>query len=152
MWETEEWGPPLVDEDWRAICQAIFKGTEGEEWERMYHKFFEIHKVVNIRHPSTSRNSKTLWKVLTSEGWGCASRPSLCPEMHRSVTTNILLPDMFLRCDTKQHWQLCNFDGYRSVRQDTRKGPRSTMASDRRWFCQVTAELQRMPINNSAST
>ena len=24
------WGPPLVDEDWHAICKAIFKGVEGE--------------------------------------------------------------------------------------------------------------------------
>ena len=23
------WAPPLVDEDWYAICQAIFKGVEG---------------------------------------------------------------------------------------------------------------------------
>ena len=37
------------------------------------------------------------------------------------------------------------------VRQDAKKGPRSTMASDRRWFFQVTAELQRMPIDSSAS-
>ena len=35
------WGPPLVDEDWHAICQAIFKDIEGEEWEGMYHKKIE---------------------------------------------------------------------------------------------------------------
>ena len=22
------WGPPLVDEDWHALCQAIFNGVE----------------------------------------------------------------------------------------------------------------------------
>ena len=27
------WWPPLVDEDWHAICQAILKGIEGEEWK-----------------------------------------------------------------------------------------------------------------------
>ena len=37
------------------------------------------------------------------------------------------------------------------LRQDAKKGPRPTTALDRRWFFQVTAELQRMPIDNSAS-
>ena len=32
-----------------------------------------------------------------------------------------------------------------------KKKPRYTMALDRRWLFQVTAELQRMPIDNSAS-
>ena len=25
-------GPPLVDADWHAFCQAIHKGIEGNEW------------------------------------------------------------------------------------------------------------------------
>ena len=29
------------------------------------------------------------------------------------------------------------------VRRDAKRGPRSTMALDRRWFFQVTAELQK---------
>ena len=29
------WGPPLVDEDWPAICQATYKGVEGAEWENL---------------------------------------------------------------------------------------------------------------------
>ena len=29
------WGPPLVGGDWHAICQAIFQGVEGSEWETM---------------------------------------------------------------------------------------------------------------------
>ena len=33
------WGSPLVDEDWHAICQAIFQGVEGSEWETMYHTY-----------------------------------------------------------------------------------------------------------------
>ena len=37
------------------------------------------------------------------------------------------------------------------VRQDAKKGPRFTMALDRRWFFQGTAELQKTPIYNSAS-
>ena len=26
------WGPPMVDADWHAFCQAIHKGCEGSEW------------------------------------------------------------------------------------------------------------------------
>ena len=33
--EFERWGPPLVDADWHAFCQAIYKGIEGDEWGRV---------------------------------------------------------------------------------------------------------------------
>ena len=60
--EESRWRLPLVDEDWHAVCQAIFNGIDGEEWERMHCKYIEIHKSVNIRHRSTSRKAKTLKK------------------------------------------------------------------------------------------
>ena len=28
----ERWGPPLVDADWHAFCQAIYKDTHGVDW------------------------------------------------------------------------------------------------------------------------
>ena len=31
--EQERWSPPLVDADWYAFCQALYKGIEGEDWE-----------------------------------------------------------------------------------------------------------------------
>ena len=34
--EFERWGPPLVDADWHAFFQAIYKGIEGKEWEDLY--------------------------------------------------------------------------------------------------------------------
>ena len=40
------WGPPLIDEDWHAICQAIFQGVEGSQWEDMCCKFKELHQAV----------------------------------------------------------------------------------------------------------
>ena len=72
--------------------------------------------------------------------------------MHRSVTTKILLVDMFLQCDTKNIGNIRNLTDIIFVRQDAKKkGPRSKIALDRRWFFQVAEELQRMPIDNSAS-
>ena len=29
----ERWSAPLVDADWYAFCQALYKGIEGEDWE-----------------------------------------------------------------------------------------------------------------------
>ena len=29
------WRPPLVDEEGHAVCQAIDKGVEGAEWEKL---------------------------------------------------------------------------------------------------------------------
>ena len=34
MWESR-WRRLLVDEDWHAVCQAIYKVVEGPEWEVM---------------------------------------------------------------------------------------------------------------------
>ena len=34
--QLESWGPPLVDADWYAFCQALYKGIEGTDWEEMY--------------------------------------------------------------------------------------------------------------------
>ena len=31
--ELERWSPPLVDADWCAFSQALYKGIEGEDWE-----------------------------------------------------------------------------------------------------------------------
>ena len=33
---NSRWEPPLVDEDWHDICQAIDKGVEGSEQENMH--------------------------------------------------------------------------------------------------------------------
>ena len=42
--ELERWGPPLVDADWHAFCQAIYKGCEGKEWEAMYYHYRELRQ------------------------------------------------------------------------------------------------------------
>ena len=33
--EQERWSPPLVDADWYAFCQVLYKGIEGEDCEKM---------------------------------------------------------------------------------------------------------------------
>ena len=56
------------------------------------------------------------------------------PKKHRSVTTQILLPDMILRCDTENKGNKTILSDIVFVRQDAKKGARSTMALDRRCF------------------
>ena len=44
--EQERWCPLLVDADWYAFCQALYKGIEGENWEEMYLSYKEISRAV----------------------------------------------------------------------------------------------------------
>ena len=44
--EQEIWSLPLVDADWYAFCQALYKGIEGEYWEEMYESYNEISRAV----------------------------------------------------------------------------------------------------------
>ena len=41
MWETVN-RAPLVDEEWHAICQAIYNGVERPEWQNTYYKNVEM--------------------------------------------------------------------------------------------------------------
>ena len=50
--------PPLVDADWHAFCQAIYKGIEGRGWEELYDHYKEMsraagsHMKLKKRKPS----------------------------------------------------------------------------------------------------
>ena len=33
--EPGRWGPLLVDADWYAFCQALYKSIKGEDWEEV---------------------------------------------------------------------------------------------------------------------
>ena len=50
-------------EDWHSVCQAIYKGGEGAEWKKLYHKFADMNQAVNVRHASEKSRAEKLWKV-----------------------------------------------------------------------------------------
>ena len=41
-----EVGSPLVDYDWYAFCQALYKGIEGEDWGELYDAYKEMSRAV----------------------------------------------------------------------------------------------------------
>ena len=43
-------GQPLVDADWHAFCQAIYKGIEGRDWEGREGELYEHHKELKRKH------------------------------------------------------------------------------------------------------
>ena len=45
----ERWGPRLVDTDWYAFCQALYKGIEGEDWEEMYDSYKAMGKALGVK-------------------------------------------------------------------------------------------------------
>ena len=40
---NKRWSAPLVDEDWHALCQAMFHGVEGPE-EAMSYRYEDVHQ------------------------------------------------------------------------------------------------------------
>ena len=59
---ASRFGPPLVDKEWRAICQAIYQGVEGAELENLHYNFVELNKEVNVRNTWKCR-AITIWKM-----------------------------------------------------------------------------------------
>ena len=47
--ETADGGPPLVDEDWHAVCQAMLQIVEGSEWKTVYYNLKELHQAAKNR-------------------------------------------------------------------------------------------------------
>ena len=58
------WEPPLVDEDWHAICQATYKGVEEIGMgEHVLRKYVETHKAVNLKKPKINKKARALWAL-----------------------------------------------------------------------------------------
>ena len=63
--EADRWGPPLVDADWHAFCQAIYEGIERSEWEELYEHYKEMSKAAGAKKPSENQRAKS---YLENEG------------------------------------------------------------------------------------
>ena len=59
----DRWGPPLVDADWHALCQAIHQGIEGQEWEELYCHNREMSKAAGAKKPRESQESEAIWAM-----------------------------------------------------------------------------------------
>ena len=76
-------GPPLVDADWHAFCQAIYKGIEGEYWEELYEHHKEMSKAAGFMKPNenrkrtlTTQNARTTFWGETKHDWNCGKSTS----------------------------------------------------------------------------
>ena len=48
--------------EWRAVYQVIHKGVERVEWEKLYYKYVDRGRAVNVTHPSRYHRAKTCGK------------------------------------------------------------------------------------------
>ena len=76
-WETyvdhiakERWGPPLVDADWQAFCQALYKGIEGEDWRELYDANKEMSRAVGFKKPQEAQKAKAFQKMKAAKDAG----------------------------------------------------------------------------------
>ena len=66
----ERWGPPLVDADWHAFCQAIYKGIQGGDWEELYDCYKEMSRAAGVKKPPEAQKAKALWKMEAAKDAG----------------------------------------------------------------------------------
>ena len=60
--EDSRWGPPLVDEDWHAICQAIFQGVEGIGMgEHVLQVRVDTQSGPPQKKPAINKKARALW-------------------------------------------------------------------------------------------
>ena len=59
----ERWGPPLVDADWHAFCQALHQGIAGEDWKQLHDSYKAMSRAVVIMKPQKAQKAKALWKM-----------------------------------------------------------------------------------------
>ena len=65
--EPGRWGPPLVDADWYAFCQALYKGIEREDLEEMYDSCKEMSRAVGVKNPQEAQKAKALWALKSAK-------------------------------------------------------------------------------------
>ena len=47
-----------MDEDWHAVCQAMYTGAEGQEWEAMFYQYKELHQVVESMNSGENKKAR----------------------------------------------------------------------------------------------
>ena len=65
--EPERWGPPLVDADWCAFYQALYRGIEGEDWEEM-HDSYKVVEGYGCKEAAGGPEGKSLVGYEISQG------------------------------------------------------------------------------------
>ena len=56
--EKERWrGVSLVDTDWHASCQALYKGIEGEDWGEVYDAY-KKYGLLGVKKPQEAQKVK----------------------------------------------------------------------------------------------
>ena len=49
----------VVDVDWYAFCQALYKGIEGEDWEEVHESYKEMSRAVGVKNPHEAQGGKS---------------------------------------------------------------------------------------------
>ena len=65
-----EVGPPLVDHDWHAFRQALYKGIEGEDWRELHDAYKEMSGAEGVKKPQEAQKAKALWKMKAAKDAG----------------------------------------------------------------------------------
>ena len=60
----------MVDADWHAFSQALYKGIEGEDWGGLYDAFTEMSRAVGDQKPQEAQKGKALWKTKAAKDAG----------------------------------------------------------------------------------
>ena len=64
-------GPPLVDADWYAFCQALYKGIGGKDWEEMYDSCKIMSSMdVGVKKPQEAQKARALWAMKSARSCG----------------------------------------------------------------------------------
>ena len=61
-------GPPLVDYDWHAFCQAVSKGIEGEDWRAL--RCLQRNEQGCVEKLQEAQKAKALWKMKAAKDAG----------------------------------------------------------------------------------
>ena len=61
--KPERWSLSLVDADWYAFCQALYKGIEGKDWEEMNDSCKVLSKAVGVKKPREAQKARALWAM-----------------------------------------------------------------------------------------
>ena len=64
---AEEVGVRRINADWYALCQAIYQGIEGQEWETMYH-YKDLQPAVGTKKPGENQKARALWAMKAAKG------------------------------------------------------------------------------------